>query len=229
MRKLAWDSNHWGVNVYHLEKTDLIKYNINDEEPYFIQALPNISELEFIHSLEKKGFNFQETKITFFKKKKREVDIDTSNFITLSKHDISAYENHLYELYGQNTRYRMFPSEKVNDFYYSWLINSIDGQMDDECIGYFVGGRLAGFVTYKFIDDFINIGLLGVFPLYRGSGVSQHLLKYVDKIAKDNISVKSIKISTQGQNKSAINAYIKNGFLIDAINQWYYFIKGDIK
>jgi len=228
MKKLQWDSDFWGVNVFHLTQIETLNFGQLGDKHFLIQALPNVSDLPLIHRLEDKGFKFQESKVTFLKNKFCEIETDRLNFRALSSLDLKPYEDSFFELYGKNTRYDIFDPKKVNEFYYTWLTNSTDGQMDDECIGYFINGQLAGFVTYKTKGDFVVIGLLGVLPHYRGYGISQYLLNYVDNVAV-NTSSEGIKVSTQGKNISAINSYIKNGYNVASIDHWYYLIKGELK
>lgn len=228
MKKLQWDSDFWGIDVFHIYNIETLKFDDIFDKKILIQALPNVSDLTFIHKLEENDFKFQESKVTLIKNKFNVQNVNCSQFKPLSVEDLKPYANNIYELYGNNSRYNLFPSEKVNEFYYTWLIKSTVGQMDDECIGYFIDGQLAGFITYKIIENYIVIGLLGVFPSFRGLGISQLLLSYVDKFAEIKSS-KGIKVSTQGKNTSAINAYIKNGYQIKSIDHWYYFIKGDFK
>jgi dTDP-4-amino-4,6-dideoxy-D-galactose acyltransferase len=226
MEKLDWDSNFWGLNIYQFNGIDKLNVSIQNNEKFLIQALPNVSDIKFIQSLEEHGFNFQESKITFKKEKFQNID-NNSNFRVLSEIDLKPYEENLYELYGRNTRFHIFPKVKVNEFYYTWLVNSTLGNMDDECIGYFIDEELAGFVTYRIKNDLVIIGLLGVFPKYRGFGVSQLLLNFIDNVAI-NKKLNRIQVSTQGKNTNAINAYIKSGYYISSIDHWYYFIQGGL-
>lgn len=229
VQKLTWDSNFWSVDIYHIEKIEDLNINqIDSEARLLIQALPNVSELTFIHKLENRGFKFIESKITLFKRKYTGIIGDTTNFKALTSFDVKQYEGIFLEMYGRNSRFDVFHRKKVNEFYYTWLVNSTDGKMDDKCIGYFIEDQLAGFVTYKIKNNIIVIGLLGVLPHYRGFGISQLLLKYVDNLAQNNSS-DGIRVSTQGKNIKAINAYIKNGFYITNIDHWYYLIKGELK
>ncbi|RSD26959.1 GNAT family N-acetyltransferase [Mesobacillus subterraneus] len=228
MRKLQWDSDFWGVNVYHLNNIETLDLKQLNNQCYLVQALVNVRDISFIGELEDKGFGFKESKITLFKKNKRKIIKIPHNFKVLSLSDLEPYEHIFFELYGVYTRYNIFPSDKVNKFYYTWLINSIRGQMDDQCIGYFIDDELAGFITYKRNDSHLIIGLLGVLPNFRGRGISQLLLNYVDNVAFKS-GLDGIKVSTQGTNIIALNAYIRNGYTINSIDHWYYLTKGEFR
>jgi Acetyltransferases len=225
MRKLQWDSDFWGIEIFQID--DATDFDIDRllNNPPFIQALPNVSDLNFIHFLESNGFLFKESKVTLYKNQINKLTDRINSFQQLSSKEIESYQQKFYVLFGKNSRYNIFPKNKVNKFYYTWVLNSIDGKMDDKCIGYYVDQHLAGFVTYRTRNKEISIGLLAVMPEFQGKGVSQLLLGYIDRVAIEN-DVSSVNISTQGTNISALNAYIKNGFKIKRIDHWYYYTKG---
>ncbi|MBM7539783.1 GNAT family N-acetyltransferase [Amphibacillus cookii] len=227
MKKMQWDSVFWGIDIFHLTKIETLEFDQVMDKNFLIQALPNVSDLTFIHELEDNNFKFQESKITFIKRNE-ELKIDFSQFKPLLASELKPYKEYFFQLYGGNSRFNVFSHKKVNEFYYQWLVNSSSGKMDDECIGFYVNGKLAAFVTYKINKNCIDIGLLGVFPDYRGQGISQSLLSYIDRLAVDS-SIEYIRVSTQGRNTNAINAYIKYGFQIKSIDHWYYYIKGELK
>lgn len=224
MKKLEWDSNFWGIDIFHLEKFDDLNLKEISSNKYLIQALPKVSNLKFINHLEKKEFNFKESKITLQKRIDSIYDLDKSNFKSLTVNDVEQYHDTFLVLFGKNSRFDIFPDVKVNKFYYTWVINSIAGKMDDRAIGYFLRNKLAGFVTYRINSSNITIGLLAVLPEFQGRSISQLLLTYVDNIAKEK-NINDVRISTQGKNFNALNAYIKNGYRIQSIEHWYYKIK----
>lgn len=228
MKKLKWDSDFWGLDIIHLDTQEEFLFDKITSERFLVQALPEISDEEFIRNLELNGFFFKESKITLQKEKMGIVKIDDTSFQKLTLMKLKPYQKIFFKLFGVNSRFDIFPSDKVNDFYYTWMVNSIDGEMDDECIGHFIGAKLTGFITYRIRGSAIIIGLLGVLPEFQGRAISQLLLSYVDNVAIKN-NINKVRISTQGKNIKALNAYIKNGYRIISINHWYYFTKGEIK
>lgn len=228
MRKLKWDSCFWGFDIFHLDVNNDSNVKLSSDNNYIIQSLCDVSDNGSINILEREGFSFKESKITLNKTKMDILKTNNIKFQKLSVADLTPYKDIFFELFGRNSRFNIFPEEKVNEFYYTWLINSIDGKMDDSCIGYFKGNKLAGFVTYRIRESEIVIGLLGVLPEFQAQGVSQILLNYIDDVGVNN-SLKTLSVSTQGTNIHALNAYIKNGYRIHSIKHWYYYIKGEIK
>ena len=228
MQKLEWDSNFWDIDMFHLDVSNEIEIKLPDKKNFIIQSLCELSDNSFINMLEREGFLFKESKITLSKTNINNKNINNLNYRKFSFEDLKIVENNCFELFGKNSRFNIFPDEKVNEFYYTWFKNSIFGEMDDACIGYFDDNNLAGFVTYRIRGPRVSIGLLGVLPDSQGQGISQLLLSYIDNIAMEN-TMEIVSISTQGTNINALNAYIKNGYRIQSIKHWYYYIKGETK
>lgn len=232
--KLDWDSEFWSVNIYNAKKRgDVINLEYNwDREfrnaPFIIQALSLDSDTQYINALEDKGFRFVESKINLIKTLQGQKNEPKLNcFQIVREKDLVRHKDDFYELYGDLSRYSCFENEKINKFYYKWVCKSINGKLDDKCIGFYDDNILKGFITFKTIDKSLNIGLVGVFQEYQGQRISQKLLNYVSYEATAN-HCNVIRISTQGKNIRAINAYIKNGFIVENIQHWYYY-KGGFK
>jgi len=228
MRKLKWDSGFWGFEMFHLDVNNDSSIKLPNDSNFIIQSLCEISDNTSINMLEREGFSFKESKITLHKIKFDEIKTNNLDFRKLTVKDFEPFKDIFFELFGRNSRFDIFSEEKVNEFYYTWVINSVVGKMDDACIGYFNGNKLVGFVTYRIRESEIMIGLLGVLPEFQGQGISQFLLNYIEDIAVHN-NLKVLSVSTQGTNIHALNAYIKNGYRIHSIKHWYYYIKGEIK
>lgn len=230
--RLDWDSMFWGVDIYNVKKhyeSNDFKQEFNKEfsgQPYLIQALVKDKDIEFINFLEEAGFRFVESKVNLVKKNKKTSGIFPEVLFKEVKQDeLIEYKDEFYNLYGEVSRFSFSQKEKVNEFYYKWVVKSIQGKLDDNCIGYYDEGALEGFITYKIIEQKLIIGLVGVFPKYQGKKISQKLLDYIEKEAVKN-NCNEIHVSTQGKNIKAINAYIKSGFFIEDISHWYYLREG---
>lgn len=218
MKKLSWDSNFWGIDVYNAEKTE--KIEVNKDEKYLVQTLLDRDDLlnnDYLNS----EFKLIETKINLIKEVKEITTFDKSLFRKIKEDDLTEYKNEFFELFGKNSRFRIFPKQKVNDFYYIWLLNSINDVYDSHVIGFYIKNKLAGFVSYKIVLDSMQIGLIGVFKDYQRQGVSRQLMLYVEEeLIERNFS--KIRISTNSFNLPALNSYIKSGFVIEDIKYWYY-------
>jgi len=220
--KLQWDSNFWGTDIYSVD--NVVGGEFSNAYPSYplIQYLIPCHDVKQIKIANSEGFEFVQGKVTLEKNNNYKCNIDSTNFKPLTMKDLDSKGDMFYDLYSNNCRYKMFPRKRINDYYYTWLKNSIAGQLDDECIGYYIENEFAGFVSYKkSSDNTLVIGLIGVFPQFHRRGISQKLLNYVDYYAYQN-NCHSILVATQDSNKSAINAYIKYGYNIHSIEYWYY-------
>ncbi|MDK2828107.1 MAG: dTDP-4-amino-4,6-dideoxy-D-galactose acyltransferase [Clostridium butyricum] len=225
MYKLEWDSKFWGIEIYNVDKdyTFYIPSAINEKKykSWLIQALVDVDKVETINKLENEDFRYVDTKVNLVKKAINRYEIDEKFFKDVRQDEIENYKNIFGILYYEISRYKIFGIKKVNEFYYTWVINSIFGKMDDKCIGFYIQGKLGGFITFKIRSNQLMIGLIGVFPEFQRKGISQQLLNMVNNEAlKNNCNI--ISVSTQGRNLNAINAYIKNGFNLKNIQNWYY-------
>ncbi len=229
VERMDWDSKFWGIVVYNATKgkerifDNTFNFSMPNCNSFIIQALVEDPDIDYINFLEDNNFRFVETKITLKKEVKSRSDV-SNDCKKVAFDDIEIKKNEFYNLFGKFSRYSLFGRKRVNEFYYTWVVNSIKGEMDDECIGYYDENELAGFTTFKIRSNDLIIGLIGVFSKHQGKSISQRLLNSINKIALDN-NCKTIYISTQGKNLKAINAYIKNGFFFDSIRHWYYFNK----
>jgi dTDP-4-amino-4,6-dideoxy-D-galactose acyltransferase len=234
MRRLDWDSDFWGVDIFSIEEFSLSQFKQIEKKfselrnSYLVQALMSEKDdIKNINLLEDLGFRFIESKITFKKTVTEYASIDIKKYNEINEQELCSRSDVFYELYGKVTRFGVFSKEKINDFYFTWVKNSIDGKMDDKCIGYYEDNQLAGFVTYKYNNNGISIGLIGVFPEYQMKGIGRKLLDYVTNTSI-NHNYSYVFVSTQGKNLNAINAYIKNGFILDSIKHWYYLLGGKL-
>lgn len=225
MNKLAWDSKFWGIEIFNIEDKDGVEELntvINKKEKlYLVQALVSESNTLRINSLENQGFRFVESKITVRNESIIKTDVNLCQFKEVEKNELEQYRNTFFDLFGKVSRFQMFHKKKINDFYYAWTVNSVNGEMADKCIGYYVDDQLAGFVAYTSQESRLSLRLMAVFPEFQGRGISQELLNYAGNVAI-NLGLNQLVLSTQGKNFKAINAYIKNGFMFESIEHWYY-------
>lgn len=236
--KLDWDSKFWDIDIYFIKKNEneydkeirLEELPINKN--FIVQALVQDNDVEQIEYLEDNGFRFVQNKVNLVKDSgclyKGNDSIEAFNVIKTEELLKYKYQEEFFNLYGNVSRFSYIGSnEKVNEFYFTWLTKSIKGELDQNCIGYYRNSNLEGFITYSIKKEELVIGLIGVLKKYQGKKVSKLLLEYIDYIAFIK-GCNRISVSTQGKNIKALNTYIKNGYLIDNIEHWYY-LKGGLK
>lgn len=221
LKKLSWDSQYWEKEIYNADNIADIPA---DNKAELIQCLIPCHDVNQINLACSKGFKFIQGKVTLEKPIKNNKEIDKKYFKPLKLDELEIHKDIFYDMYGAYTRHPMFSKQKINDYYYCWIANTIKGQLDDECISYYIGNEAAGFITYKKKGDTLVIGLVGVFPKFQRRGLSQKLLNYADYYAFKN-GCKTISVATQDSNITAINAYIKHGYNIGTIDYWFYKIR----
>jgi dTDP-4-amino-4,6-dideoxy-D-galactose acyltransferase len=225
IQKLKWDTDFWGVNIYNLRNInefDIQTFLYSNKDKLLIQALVCENEISLIEGITDVRFNFCESKVTLIKDVLSVKELEDKYFKKIQIFELENIKNDFFELFGKNSRYSIFGKEKINEFYYTWVINSIVGKMNDECYGYYIDNDLAGFITFSYKDYNLSIGLVGVLPKFQKRGVAQKMLDFVNNIAFKKKLTK-ISVSTQGKNVTALNVYIKNGYLMENIKYWYYF------
>lgn len=222
MEKLTWDSNFWGIDFYDAKIGDSL--NIDKTKDYIIQVLCDQNQI--IEVNDNNQLKFIETKVSLKKEVTEIINIEYHMFKELNINDLEIHKQEFFNLFGKNSRYRMFPKRKVNEFYYIWLVNGINDKKDTSVVGYFIDNQLAGFVSFKIHSDFIQIGLIGVFNDFQRKGISHKLLSYVENQVL-NHKLKTLRIATNTFNLPALNTYIKKGFIIDEIKYWFYIYNFD--
>jgi len=225
LKLLEWDSEFWNVDLYKLEPNyqfnlSMVENKFQKNKRWIVQALVADSENKIINSLEDRGFRFIESKI-FLRKKVKESYIGRDVNIIRIKNDIEINQKDFDNLFKNNSRFLSVNENKINDFYFLWILKSIKGEMDEYCYGYFINDKIAGIITFSIINDLLIIGILGVVAEFQKKGISQQLLNFVNSEAK-KYGCRYIDVSTQGKNYKAVNSYLKNGFLLQEIKNWYY-------
>ena len=86
--------------------------------------------------------------------------------------------------------------------------------------GYVDNDSIVGFLSFDFIYDRAEINYIFVEKDYRQRGIATKLLNYMLDIC-DN-ECKNITLEVKESNKSAINFYLKNGFIEVARREKYY-------
>jgi len=75
--------------------------------------------------------------------------------------------------------------------------------------GYYIEDVLVGIISYKIIENVMDIHRVAIKPDYFRMGIGGKLIKYIEKINK---GINKITVCTGSKNLAAINLYIKNGY-----------------
>ncbi len=77
--------------------------------------------------------------------------------------------------------------------------------------GYFIESDLGGIISYKIIEDTLDIHRLAVSPAYFRRGIARQLFRFVQA---SESGYNRIIVSTGSENRPAINFYLQLGFTI---------------
>ena len=226
---LDWDSKYFGfiiANLDYSETESIDKKMIDDfaksKSIRMIQCLCDISDINQINNLEQCGFHFVDMKVDF-KKYIKIANNNSCNIIEASVNDINELKNLASGLYA-NSRYyhEQIPEDKSRLFYQIWIENAVKKTFDDICFVAKQDDDIEGFITLKYSSPNVaRIGLIGVDNKQASKGFGSKLISYSENFLF-NKSFNELYVSTQGNNILAQNFYIKNGFRIDSIKNWYY-------
>lgn len=80
---------------------------------------------------------------------------------------------------------------------------------DEIFYGYYVESVLAGVISYKRIDDVLDIHRLAIKPIFFHMGIASKLISFIEEL--ENSKSKAV-VSTGKDNIPAVNLYLKNGY-----------------
>lgn len=100
-------------------------------------------------------------------------------------------------------------------------INDFSTRAFSRRLEYIVNDKIIGCLDYSLIYDRIEIDNIFVLEEYRNKKIGTLLIKYLDKIAKENNLI-NITLEVRQSNFVAIHLYKKMGFIKVAIRKYYY-------
>ena len=80
---------------------------------------------------------------------------------------------------------------------------------DEIFYGYRINGILAGIISYKVMEQVLDIHRVAIHPLFFRMGIAGKLLNFIEGL-ENNIN--KIVVSTGKENLPAVNLYLKNGY-----------------
>jgi len=82
-------------------------------------------------------------------------------------------------------------------------------QCDEIFYGYYINDVLAGIISFKIIDDVLDIHRVAIHPSFFRMGIADKLINFIEGL-DSNIS--RIVVCTGKDNLPAVNLYLKNGY-----------------
>lgn len=80
---------------------------------------------------------------------------------------------------------------------------------DEIFYGYHINGVLAGIISYKIIEDVIDIHRVAIHPQFFRMGIAGKLINFVERLGSN---VNRVIVCTGKENLPAVNLYLKNGY-----------------
>lgn len=128
----------------------------------------------------------------------------------LKKLDLKDIEtvSHILEL--QITAYKI--EAEIMDFYDILpLKDTVESlQVCDETFyGYRINGSLAGMISYKIIEDTLDIHRVAVHPSFFRMGIANKMIHFIEGL---ECNIEKMVVCTGKKNQPAVNLYLKNGY-----------------
>ena len=80
---------------------------------------------------------------------------------------------------------------------------------DEIFYGYRINGILAGIISYKIIENILDIHRVAIHPLFFRMGIAGKLLNFIEGLESN---INKIVVSTGKENLPAVNLYLKNDY-----------------
>ncbi|UPQ80525.1 GNAT family N-acetyltransferase [Flavobacterium azooxidireducens] len=209
INRLEWDSDFFNLEVGEIVINSSNKIELGDFDLVYVKSTEKTT-------IELNGFEktHSETKVVYFKNLVNLNPID-SQVIELSETNYSIKElNQLAFESGNHSRFKLdnrIENRKFEELYELWVKNSINKSFADEVFVNLHETIIAGFVSYKVVDDYATIGLIAVSKEFQGIGIGKQLLcKVENELIKKGIY--ELRIPTQEENYQACGFYEKLGY-----------------
>lgn len=80
---------------------------------------------------------------------------------------------------------------------------------DEIFYGYFINDALAGIISYKIIENTLDIHRVAVHPCFFKMGIAGKLVNFIEKI---EYNINKFMVCTGKENVPAVNLYLKSGY-----------------
>ena len=214
LEKLVWESDFFNKQIYNINfkkfsDKELIK--INNLNFSLITAKIDNRNLKKIEILKKFGFKMISKSSVYEKKNIGSKNANYQIANLKNYNELKFISKNIFTYSRIKDSY--FGKDSQNKFYAHWIKKSINGKFDDCCIVTLNDRKkINGFVTLKIINDTLKIGLFGIPKQIQSRGYGIKLLQTVNHYKSINKIKKSI-VTTQSDNLSAINVFLKDDYL----------------
>ncbi len=231
---MKWDTDFFGFPIAYLgsrQLTESIVYRIDryvkKNKVRLIEYLCNCHDNKSVSLAEKNGFHFTDIRLTFDLIIKQKYEISIAGEFTFglaTKDHIKELKHITADLY-KDSRYFFdgnFDTQKINEFFSSWVEKAVLGTFDHMCYCFFYKGQPIALCTVRLRDSFsASIGLFGIADGYQGKGLGKQLLYGVFNELLQKKYTK-LQVVTQGRNYNAQRLYQSAGFKTVSTELWYH-------
>lgn len=224
-----WDSAFFKQDIYAIDHNHLLR--LSDEELFIalkggiIQIKIEASSIDSIDKLQKLGFSFVESEVSFSKKVSELSHSIDDRIQPALCCDIDEIQAMAAKAFTQSRfRYPWFKKTDSSRFYAEWAKKAVLHQYDDLCLKIVSSSdnTISGIITAKLLgSNKARIGLICVSEGAQGKNLGAALLNAVEDYVRVH-GVKKIQVATQGSNQRACSFYLRNNYQLDAINYWFY-------
>lgn len=128
----------------------------------------------------------------------------------IKKLDLKDLETAKHILELQTASYRV-EAEIIHFYEIPPLKDTIESlkEWDEIFYGYYINDVLAGIISYKIIENVLDIHRVAIHPNFFRRGIAGKLVSFVEGL---NSSINKIVVCTGKKNLPAVNLYLKNGY-----------------
>lgn len=214
VKVLDWDSHFFNKKIgeVRIEEENEFVFNFERFDLLYVKQFED-KPIDIVNFKQ----TYAETKVIFSKNISKFIK-PINSFIFLA-FDTVVNKEQIYKLAyesGKFSRFKLdhnFQQYEFEALYKIWVDNSFSKEFADAILVYKEKNIILGFITYKIVENYAIIGLLGVCYEHQGKGIGRKLLEAVEN-ELSNKQIKELIIPTQLQNKQACEFYTKLGYNI---------------
>lgn len=235
---MPWDSGFWGFPVARVVGQSLSAERAADIDRWSesnaivcLYFLSGFNDPETIRVAEHAAFQLVDARVTF--KQAIGPDRDSGGAYPSAATLIRPAHNsdiaRLQQIAGvchRDTRFYFdghFPRPGCQELYEHWIAASCSGYAEQVLVAA-SGNAPVGYVSCHLPTDgnaIGRIGLIGVSPDMRGSGIGRALVQSAIMWFAQQ-GVESVEVATQGRNTAAQSLYQRCGFITNSLELWYH-------
>lgn len=239
VRRLPWDSSHFGFEVSEISLPAIGDENLaaalcfaseSNHRLVYWQTEPGRNLPAWIASFGATAVNHRvqySTDLFSNQARTEDASVPDGTFQVFS-FPPGPPGRELEELAVQSGTYSRFhvdpriPTDRFESLYRIWMDRSTRRELADRVLVATAAGDIVGFITVSWTGRNGQIGLLAVHPACRGRGIASRLMKEAHDLLKTQ-NVKTVTVVTQLENVPACRLYSRWNYTPDTIYACFHF------